>query len=61
MNTNSYLKISGAIFGIIAALHALRLFYAWSAQIGDFSIPMWFSALALLVAGFLAFTAFKVS
>lgn len=46
--------ISGVIFAAVAVLHMLRLFYGWTAQIGGWDVPMWFSGGGLVVAALLA-------
>ena len=58
MTTKTYLIVTGIIFAIIAVLHLLRLIYQWPAVIGAFSMPMWLSCAALLVASFLFVWAF---
>ncbi len=58
MSTHSFFKVTGSIFFLIAALHLLRSFYGWEVFIGGVSIPLWASWLAVIVAGFLSYTAF---
>ena len=58
MSQKAFLAVSGTIFGIIAILHLARVMYGWPAQIGTFVVPTWASWLSLLVAGYLAITAF---
>jgi len=58
MSQKAFLGVSGTIFGIIAILHLARVMYGWPAQIGTFVVPTWVSWLSLLVAGYLALTAF---
>ncbi len=36
----AYLGITGAIFGVIAVLHVLRLLLDWPAQIGTWTVPL---------------------
>ena len=60
MSQRTFLGVSGTIFGIIAVLHLLRIMYGWPAQIGTFVVPTWLSWLSLLVAGYLAITAFSL-
>jgi len=60
MNTKIYLKLSGAIFGIITVLHLLRAVYGWNAMIGGLTIPLWASWLALAAAGCLAYSALSL-
>ncbi len=61
MATTAYLKISGGVFGIVALLHLLRLFYGWSVQIGEVVIPIWLSWLGLAFAGGLSIWAFRLT
>ena len=58
MSQKTFLSISGTIFGIIAVLHLMRAIYGWPAQIGTFVVPTWLSWVSLLVAGYLAVSAF---
>jgi hypothetical protein len=58
MSQKTFLGVSGTIFGVIALLHLARIIYGWPAQIGTFVVPTWASWLSLLVAGYLAITAF---
>ena len=60
MSQKTYIGVSGAIFGIIAFLHLLRAIYGWPAQIGTLEVPTWVSWLSLIVAGYLAISAFTV-
>ena len=60
MNPKTYVRVSGAIFSVVALMHALRLVLKWDAVIGGWVVPPWFSAVALLVAGTLATTAFRL-
>lgn len=57
MNQNAYLTVTGALFAIIAVLHALRLVLGWGVHIGTVEVPMWISWAGLLIAGYLAVTA----
>ena len=58
MSQKAFLAASGTIFGIITILHLARIMYGWRAQIGSVHVPTWASWLSLLVAGYLAITAF---
>jgi len=60
VSQKSFLGVSGTVFGIIAILHLLRITYGWQAQIGSFAVPTWLSWLSLLIAGYLAITAFSL-
>lgn len=40
MNTRAYVILSGTIFGIVAALHLLRVVQGWPLTLGPWSAPM---------------------
>ena len=50
MDNKIYLAISGAIFGLVAVGHILRVIFNWSFAIGGWNAPMSASWVALLVA-----------
>jgi hypothetical protein len=60
MKQNLFYSITGIIFSLIAAIHLLRIFYGWDAVIGGWSLPMWPSWLAVIIAVFIAYNAFKL-
>jgi hypothetical protein len=61
MTHKLYLRIAGAIFGVVAILHVLRLFLGWSVVIGGYTFPVWPSWIGPFVAGFLAYEGFRLS
>ena len=60
MNAKSFQLVAGAIFALIALLHLARIVLGWSAVIGEWSVPMGLSWLALVVAAGLAYFGFKL-
>ncbi len=60
MNNRTYLKVTGAIFAVIAVLHLLRVINGWEAVIGGWFVPIWFSWAAIIIAGYLAYSAFTL-
>ncbi|MEK7612925.1 MAG: hypothetical protein AAB449_02135 [Patescibacteria group bacterium] len=54
MNKQTYYALVSIIFGVLAVLHAARLYYQWEAVIGGVEIPIWVSWFALIIAGYLA-------
>ena len=60
MNQKTFFNVTLLIFSLIALLHALRLVYSWSAVIGGWEFPMWLSGAAVVLAGYLAYSAFKL-
>jgi len=51
---NLGLRVAGGIFGLIALLHLVRVFARWDAAIAGFSLPLWLSTAAFVVAGALS-------
>jgi hypothetical protein len=56
----AYLKISGALFGLIALAHLLRLFRHWPIDLAGHMVPLWASWLGLLLAGGLSIWALRL-
>ena len=54
MDKRTYYTVVSAIFALICLMHVARLYYGWEAQIGDAIIPLWFSWVGALVAGYLS-------
>ena len=60
MNQRTFTMTVGVVFSLIAVLHALRLLLGWEAVIGGWHVPVWLSWVALALAGYLAYTAFRM-
>jgi hypothetical protein len=58
MKQGAFLLVTSSIFALIALLHALRVVYGWNVTIGEWTVPVWVSAVGFLIAGYLAFQAF---
>ena len=56
----AYLQISGALFGIIALAHLVRLFRHWPIDLAGFLVPIWASWLGLVLAGGLSIWALRL-
>ena len=54
----AFALVSGFIFGVVALIHALRLVFRWKVRVDSRELPMWFSAVGLVVAGAIAAWAF---
>ena len=59
MSLKNYFLLTGLIFMIIAILHLARIILGWEAAIAGWSMPMWVSWLAVVIAGFLAYQGVK--
>ncbi len=55
MSQKTFSLVVSLVFLLIAVMHALRLALRWEAVVNGWSVPMWVSALALLIAAYLAF------
>lgn len=53
-----YVAVSGLIFDLVFLLQLLRIIFGWRAEIGEFEVPMWISWVSLVVAGYLAVSAY---
>jgi hypothetical protein len=54
MTREAFCIVAGLIFAVVALLHLLRIYMDWPVVIADWSVPMWVSWIALVVAGILA-------
>jgi len=51
MNQKALNALVGAIFAVVALAHILRVVMGWSVVIGTWTVPMWVSWAAFVVAG----------
>jgi hypothetical protein len=58
MSQRVFVLLTSSIFALIALLHALRLIYGWDVTIGEWTVPVWVSAVGFLIAGYLALQGF---
>jgi hypothetical protein len=49
-----FTTIAVVIFTLMAIVHLLRLFVGWEVTVVGFVIPVWWSAVGLIIAGGLA-------
>jgi hypothetical protein len=59
MSQKAFSLVAGLLFLLVAVAHLLRLLLRWSVILNGWTVPMWVSAIALVVAGFLAFEGFR--
>ena len=55
-----YLAVTGSLFVVLALGHLARLLLAWPAQLAGWSVPLWASLPALLLAAGLAAWAWRL-
>ena len=60
MKQKEYIKVTGIIFTVVAAAHIIRLLTGFDVEVGDYELPYWVSILGAAVAGFLAYSSFKL-
>jgi hypothetical protein len=56
----AYLQITGALFGLIAVVHVLRLIRHWPIQLAEYSVPLGASWVGLIIAGGLSIWAVRL-
>ena len=61
MTHRTFAMAAGTIFTLVALFHLVRIYMGWPVDIGDWSVPMWFSWIGLVVAGGLAFFGFRLA
>ena len=61
MNQRTYNQLTGLLFAVFGLIHAVRFVAGWPFVIGAWEISKWASAIAILVAGFLALAAFRLN
>jgi hypothetical protein len=57
--SNKYVVVSGAVFGVVAVIQAVRALVQWPLHVGTLDIPVWLSWIAAVVAGGLCAWAFR--
>jgi len=58
MKQGAFVLVTSSIFALIALLHALRLIYGWNVMIGEWTVPVWVSAVGFLIAAYLGLQGF---
>ena len=56
MDQKTFVLLAGAIFEIVALAHLVRILMGWSIVIDNWTVPMWLSWVALVIAGGLSYT-----
>jgi hypothetical protein len=55
MDQRTFNVVASVIFMLVALLHLLRIYMGWPVVIGSWTVPMWVSWIALVVAGSLSY------
>lgn len=56
-----YALVSGTFFALLTGVQVLRLLRQWPVRVASIDVPIWASGIAALVAGSLAFWAFRTA
>lgn len=60
MDRKTFFVATSVVFSLVTIVHALRIIRSWEAVIGGFTVPIWVSWLAVVIAGTLAYQSFKL-
>ena len=61
MDAKTFSLVAGVIFAVAALFHLARIFMEWTVIIGAWTIPMWVSWIAPVVAGGLALLGLRLN
>ena len=61
MKEKTYFQVTGLLFAVITALHLIRLVSGFEVNFASMVVPVWASVLGIVVAGYLAYQAFKLA
>ena len=61
MRQKTFSLVVGLVFLLIAVMHGLRLAFKWEVVLNGWSVPMWVSAVAIVITAYLAFESLKLS
>jgi hypothetical protein len=60
MNTETFIKVAGLVFSLVALVHLLRVVFGWEAIIAGWAMPVWVSIVGVALAGYLGFSAYQL-
>lgn len=60
ISMRAYLQTSGAVFGVIAVAHLLRLLWHWPIELAGQLVPLWASWLGLVLSAALSIWALRL-
>ncbi len=61
MSQRTYILTTAIVFSVIALLQMVRLLMRWEVALNGRPVPLWLSAVAVVIAGSLAFAGFQVA
>ena len=60
MSKDAFSRLAGAIFLIVAVVHALRLVFQWQVIVAGWQVPLWVSVVAFVIAAYLAYEGLQI-
>jgi hypothetical protein len=60
MSKDAFSRLAGAIFLVVAVVHALRLVFKWQVIVAAWQVPMWVSAVAFVIGVYLAYQGLQI-
>jgi hypothetical protein len=60
MSKDAFSRLAGAIFLTVAVVHALRLVFKWQVIVAGWQVPLWVSAVALVIGIYLAYEGLQI-
>ena len=61
MSQRTFSLVAGLIFLLVAVVHVLRLAFKWEVILNNWPVPMWISAVALVIAAYLSYEGFRLA
>jgi hypothetical protein len=61
MKKKTYYTTAATVFAIVALAHLIRAMQEWEAIVAGAAIPVWFSWVAVALAGYLAIRGFQLA
>lgn len=60
MKERTYIQASCSLFVIVGLLHLIRFLNGWDVVIGPWNLPVWLSGVAVVLLGFLVYSAMNL-
>jgi hypothetical protein len=61
MDKKNVLLLGSVVFGIVALGHLIRSIFSWEVNVANFNVPLYFSYIAVAIAGYLAWKTYKAN
>lgn len=61
MKSHDYQTLTATLFAAIGLAHLLRLLFGWEVFIDEWQVPLWLSAIVVIVAGYIVYAALQMN